>query len=74
MSTSSTTSRELLRNSRLVVDENDLKWVTSEKKYCYCFLNIPIKICVVKPPGFWKLSHCSEMRNDALMHREYLKG
>ena len=33
-----------------------------------------MKIVVLKPPGFRKLSHFSEMRNDALMHREGLKG
>ena len=33
-----------------------------------------MQICVLKPPGFRKLSHSSEMRNDALMHREGLKG
>ena len=38
LSSSSITSRELAnccRNSRLVVDEDDLKWVINEKKYCY---------------------------------------
>ena len=33
-----------------------------------------MKIVVLKPPGFRKLSHSSEMRNDVLMHRESLKG
>ena len=33
-----------------------------------------MKMFVLKPPGFMKLSHYSEMRNDALMHREGLKG
>ena len=59
------------RNSRLVVDENDLKWVTNE--YCY-FQNSSMKIFVVKPLGFRKLSHASEMQNDALMYRVGLKG
>ena len=62
------------RNSRLVVDENDLKWVTNEKIYCY-FQKNSIKIFVLKPPGFRKLIHSSEMLNDALMHREgFSKG
>ena len=33
-----------------------------------------MKIFVVKPVGFRKLSHSSEMQNDAFMHREGLKG
>ena len=33
-----------------------------------------MKIFVLKPLGFKKLSHSLEMRNDALMHREGLKG
>ena len=33
-----------------------------------------MKISVLKPLGFRKLSHSAEMRNDALMHREGLKG
>ena len=33
-----------------------------------------MKIFVLKPLGFRKLSYFSEMRNDALMHREGLKG
>ena len=32
-----------------------------------------MKILVLKPPGFRKLSHSSEMRNDAIMHREGLE-
>ena len=59
------------RNSRLVVDENDLNWVTNGKIYCY-FLNISMQIFVLKPLGFRKLSYFSEMRNEALMHREGL--
>ena len=31
-----------------------------------------MKIFVPEPFGFWKLSHSSEMQNDALMHREDL--
>ena len=33
-----------------------------------------MKILVLKPLFFRKLGHSSEMRNDALMHREGLKG
>ena len=35
LSSSSTTAANCCRNSRLVVDEDDLKWVTTEKIYCY---------------------------------------
>ena len=41
--------------------------------YCY-FQNSSMEIFVLKPLGFRKLSHSSEMRNDALMHRDRLKG
>ena len=33
-----------------------------------------MKIVVLKPLGFRKLIHSLHMRNDALMHREGLKG
>ena len=33
-----------------------------------------MKCFVLQPPGFRKLSHSSEMRNDALMHRDGPKG
>ena len=33
-----------------------------------------MKIFTSKPQVFRKLSHSPEMRNDALMHREGLKG
>ena len=33
-----------------------------------------MKMFALKLLGFRKLSHSSEMRNDALMHREGLKG
>ena len=33
-----------------------------------------MKIFFLKPLDFRKFSHFSEMRNDALMHREVLKG
>ena len=32
------------------------------------------RIFVLKPLDFRKFSHYSEMRNDALMHRQGLKG
>ena len=55
------------------MDEDDLKWVTNEKLDCY-FQNCSMKIFVLKPVGFTKLSDFSEMQDDALMHREGLKG
>ena len=45
------------RNSRHAVDEDDLKWVTSEKKIVIIFL----ETFRSKPLG-------SDMQNDALMH------
>ena len=33
-----------------------------------------MKSFVLKPPNFRKLNYSSEMRNDALAHREGLKG
>ena len=33
-----------------------------------------MKIFVPKPPGYTKSSHFSEMQDNALMHREGLKG
>ena len=48
-------------NSRLIVDEDDLTWVAHDKS----------DIIVIKTaPRFRKLSHYSDMQNDALMHRE----
>ena len=44
-----------------------------KKIYCY-LINSFMNFLVLKPPGFRKLSHFSEMRNDALIHREGLKG
>ena len=61
------------RNSRLVVDEDDLKLVANERKISL-ILKSSMKICVSKPPRCKKLSHFSEMQNDALMHRESSKG
>ena len=56
-----------------MVDEDDLKWVANEKIYCY-YKNSSIKIFGLKTLGFRKLSHFSEMQNDALRHCEGLKG
>ena len=48
------------------MDEDDLKWVTNEK-YTVIF--------VLKQQCFTKLSHSSEMQNDALIvHCEVLEG
>ena len=61
------------RNSRLVVDEDDLKWVTNEKKILL-FLKQLQENCGFKTTSCRKLSNFSEMQNDTLMHREGLKG
>ena len=42
----------------------------NKNKYTLIFKTVP----VLKPPGFRKLSHFSEMQSDASMHREGLKG
>ena len=55
------------------MDKDDLKWLTNEDKYC-SFLNFSMKIFVPKPLGFTKLSHFSEMLDDALMHRDGVMG
>ena len=60
------------RNSRLVVDEDDLKWVTNEKSIAIV-KTVLIK-CPSETPMCRKLSHSSQMQNDALIHREGLKG
>ena len=49
-----------------------LKWVTNEKNMLL-FLEQFLGNFVLKPLGFRKLNHASEMRN-ALMHHEGLKG
>ena len=51
------------------MNEDDFKWVTNEKKIVL-LINSSMKIFVLKPLGFRKLSYFSEMLNDALMHRE----
>ena len=57
------------RNFQLPVDEDDLKWGANEKKILSKQLleNFP-------QTRFMKLSHYSEMTNDALIHSEGLKG
>ena len=37
-------------------------------------INSSMGIFVLKPLGLRELAHSSEMQNDALMHREGLKG
>ena len=60
-------------NSRVIVDENDLEWVTDDKKILL-LINSSKNIFVLKPIYCRKLSHFSEMQNGALMHQEALKG
>ena len=60
------------RNSRLVVDEDDFKSVRI--KNILLLLEQFMKIFVLKPLGFRKLSNSSEIQNYALMHSERLKG
>ena len=55
------------------MDEDDLKWVANEKNMLLLLDSSMISF-VLKPLGFRKLSHSKEMRNDALKHREGLKG
>ena len=47
------------RNSRLVVNEDDLKRVANEKIYGY-YCNSSTKIVILKPLGFRKLSNVSD--------------
>ena len=58
---------------RLVVDVDDLKWVANEKNILLIkkklHLNVHTKTHMCR-----KLNHPTEMRNDALMHREDIKG
>ena len=50
-----------------------MKWVANEKNILLLSTS-SIKKIVLNPLVFKKLSHFSEMHNDALMHREGLKG
>ena len=60
------------RNSRLVVDEDDPKWVANEK-YISSLLKQFHENFRSESPRCRKLRHSSEMRKDALVHREDLK-
>ena len=55
------------------MDEDDLKWVTNEKKIVL-FLRQFHENCRTKTTSCRKLSSFSEMQDDDLMHREGLKG
>ena len=61
------------RNSRLVVDEDDLKWVKS-KENCHVLVKQFHGIFPSKSLSCGKSIMFSGMLNDALMHREGLKG
>ena len=63
------------RNSRLVVDEDDLKWVTNRANITLLlFVRLFHENFSSKTTGFPNLSHSSEMQDDPLMHREGVKG
>ena len=64
--------RRCCHNSRLVVDEDHLKWVTSEENYCH-HQNSSMIFCVLKPLDFRKKSFYRDAI-DALIHREGLEG
>ena len=55
------------------MNEDDLKWVGNEKNVLLSLKQFHEHVCS-KPLVLKKLSHFSEMQNDALMHREGLKG
>ena len=55
------------------MNEDDLKWVTNGKKIVL-LLTCSIKEIVLKPLILENLGNFSEMRNDALIHHEGLKG
>ena len=55
------------------MDEDDLKWVTNGENIVL-LLTSSIKEMVLKSLILENLGHFSEMRSDALMHREGLKG
>ena len=73
LSSSSTTSRELLSQFATLVDEDDLKWMANEKNILL-LLNSSMETLALQPLDFRKLNHSSEMQHDSLMHREGLKG
>ena len=51
--------------------QSDLKWVGNEKIYCY-YYNSSMNMFVLNPLILKKLSHFSEIQNDALMRLEVL--
>ena len=55
------------------MDEYDLKWLANENNISVLLKQFHEKF-VLKSLGFFKLSHSSEMQNDALMHRDGLEG
>ena len=55
-------------NSRLIVDEEDLEWVASEKKLLLLLKQFHKKYCS-KIPRSTKLSHSTYMQKHTLMHR-----
>ena len=58
----------------LVVDEDDLKWVGNEKNISLLLKHFH-EYFRAKTPSFKDFFHFSKkMENDALMHREGLKG
>ena len=61
------------RNSRLAVDEDDLKCVANEKKILLLLKQFHENFHS-KTHSRRKISHFSDMQKDVLMHREDLKG
>ena len=61
------------RDCRLVVDKNNLKWEDNEENILLLLKQFHEKISS-KTPRCRELNDSSEMQNDALMHREGLKG
>ena len=55
------------------MDKDELKCVANEKNILL-LLSTSIEMLGLKSLCYRKLSHYSEMQNDALMHREGLKG
>ena len=60
------------RNSQLIVDKDELKWLQI-KKNLVIIKTVPWKFSFKSPCRCRKLSHSSKMRNDDLMHHEGLK-
>ena len=73
LSSSSTTSRELLPQFLTYRGWRWLEVSGKWQKYIAILLSSSIKNHL-KTPRFRKLGHASEIQNDALMHREGLKG